>query len=82
MQKKVISFIVFILLMIMVPLGSISSHIIESTFFKKSTKIPIILSTIGLFLGNILYYISIKVEPFILLFIGRFLMFPLIQTTP
>ena len=59
------------LLMIMVPLGSISSHIIENALFKKSTKIPIILSTIGLFLGNILYYISIKVEPFILLFIGR-----------
>ena len=61
------------LLMIMVPLGNILSSIYETTWFEASTKLQILLSFVGLFLGNLFYYISVYVQPFILLFLGRFL---------
>jgi hypothetical protein len=61
------------LLMIMIPLGNILSYIYETTWFESSTKIQLLLSFIGLFLGNLFYYISVNIQPFILLFIGRFL---------
>ena len=61
------------LLMIMVPLGTILSYIYETAWFKISTKYQLIMSCIGLFIGNLLYYISVYVQPFLLLFIGRFI---------
>jgi len=61
------------LLMMMVPLGTIFSYIYETAWFKISTKYQLIISCIGLFIGNLLYYISIYVQPFLLLFIGRFI---------
>ena len=61
------------LLMIMIPLGNILSYIYETTWFESSTKIQLLLSFVGLFLGNLFYFISVSVQPFILLFIGRFL---------
>ena len=61
------------LLMMMAPIGSLISYIYESSLFMKTTKIPLILSFFGILLGNILYYISIYVNPFFLLFVGRFI---------
>jgi len=61
------------LLMIMIPLGNILSYIYETTWFEVSTKFQLLLSFAGLFLGNLFYYISVHIQPFILLFLGRFL---------
>ena len=61
------------ILMSMAPLGAIISYIYESALFKRTTKVPLIMSCIGLFLGNLLYSIGIHIEPFYLIFIGRFL---------
>ena len=38
---------------------------------KVALKYKIVLSSLGLFLGNLFYYISIYIEPFLFLFIGR-----------
>ena len=59
------------LLMMMAPLGAFISYIYESSWFKSSTKIQIVLSCLGLFFGNLFYYISIYIEPFLFIFIGR-----------
>jgi len=61
------------LLMMMIPIGSIVSYIYESHLFRKTTKIPMIISLFGILLGNILFHSSIYVKPFFLLFIGRLL---------
>ena len=61
------------LLMIMIPLGNILSYIYETIWFETSTKFQLLLSLAGLFFGNLFYYISVNIQPFILLFLGRFL---------
>ena len=61
------------LLMMMAPLGALVSYIYESSLFSIKTKIPFVISSFGLIVGNFLYYISININPFFLLFIGRFL---------
>ena len=61
------------LLMMMVPIGSIVSYIYESNLFMKTTKIPMVISLFGILLGNILFHLSIYIQPFYLLYIGRFL---------
>ena len=61
------------LLMMMAPLGSLISYIYESNIFSIKTKIPFVISSFGLIIGNFLYYISVNIKPFFLLFIGRFL---------
>ena len=60
------------LLMMMAPLGAIISYIYESAWFKINTKIPLIVSLVGLLLGNLFFYISVNIDPFIFLFLGRF----------
>jgi hypothetical protein len=71
MKQDDVKYIWWGLLMMMAPLGAIISFIYESTWFKSSTKIQIVLSSLGLFLGNLFYYISIYIEPFLFIFIGR-----------
>ena len=61
------------LLMIMIPLGNILSYIYETIWFETSTKFQLLLSLAGLFFGNLFYYISVNIQPFIFLFLGRFL---------
>jgi len=61
------------LLMMMVPIGCIISYIYETSLFRKTTKIPMLVSLFGIFLGNLLFHFSIYVHPFYLLFIGRLL---------
>ena len=63
----------FGLLMMMAPLGSLVSYIYESNLFMHTTKIPFIISSFGLILGNFLYYISGYFNVIPLLFIGRLL---------
>ena len=67
------NYLYFGLLMMMAPTGSLISFIYESNLFKITTKIPFIISSFGLLLGNILYFSSIYIKPFFLLFIGRFI---------
>jgi hypothetical protein len=55
--------------MIMIPLGNILSYIYETTWFESSTKIQLLLSFVGLFLGNLFFFISFILQPFFLLFI-------------
>ena len=73
MDKKDHLYILWGFLMMMAPLGSILSYIYEASFFKKSTKVPIIISCAGLMIGNLIYAFSIKLDYFFLLFIGRFI---------
>ena len=61
------------LLMMMTPSGALISCLYESCLFKFTTKIPFIISTIGLFIGNLLYFLAVKFKIFPLLFIGRLL---------
>ena len=61
------------LLMMMAPIGALISYIYESNIFMITTKIPFVISSFGLILGNFLYFISGKLDQFFLLFIGRFL---------
>ena len=60
-------------LMMMAPLGTLFNYLYETFFFKKSTKKPLIISCLGLIIGNILYLISSGVETIELLFVGRFI---------
>ena len=59
--------------MVMAPLGTLIGYIYETWFFKRSTKIPFIVSMIELILGYILYISAKKFNFFTLLFVGRFL---------
>ena len=61
------------LLMMMTPIGSLFSNFYETSFFRKSTKKPIIISCFGLMIGNILYAFTRKMDCFYLLFICRFI---------
>ena len=61
------------LLMMMTSLGSFFSYLYESCLFKKSTKVPLVVSCVGLLLGNFFYYVSNRIHIFIFIFIGRFL---------
>ena len=63
----------FGLLMMMAPLGSIVSYLYESRLFAYTTKIPFMISSFGLIIGNILYYLAGYFNIFSLLFIGRLL---------
>ena len=60
-------------LMMMVPIGTSISFFYESNLFKLTTKKPLVASSIGLVIGNILYHVSIYINPFVLLFLARFL---------
>ena len=60
-------------LMMMAPLGALIGYSYETAFFKFSTKIPYIVSLCELIIGNIFYLVAKKLDIFILLFIGRFL---------
>lgn len=61
------------LLMMMIPIGSLISYIYESSLFKKTTKIPMMISLLGILLGNMLFYLSVFGKLFYFLFIGRLL---------
>ena len=61
------------LLMMMAPSGALISYLYESSLFLYSTKIPFIISSLALIIGNILYYISVHLKAFFLIFIGRLL---------
>ena len=61
------------LLMMMAPAGALISYIYESSLFLYSTKIPFVVSSIALIIGNILYYLSVHLKSFFLIFIGRLL---------
>ena len=73
MRQDDVKYIWWGLLMMMVPLASLFSYIYEILFFKRSTKMPIILSCFGLMLGNILYTFAPYFDIFVFLFIGRFI---------
>ena len=60
------------LLMMMAPLGTLFNYLYETLLFKRSTKKPIIISCIGLIIGNLLYFLSKKTN-IGLAFIGRFI---------
>ena len=61
------------LLMMMAPIGSLFSNFYETSFFRKSTKKPIIISCFGLMIGNLLYSFTPKIDCFFLLFLCRFI---------
>ena len=61
------------ILMMMAPLGTLINYVYETFLFKKSTKNPIIISCIGLIIGNVLYVIAPKLNVVVLLFVGRFI---------
>ena len=61
------------LLMLTTPLGAMVSFTFESTWFKNSTKVPLVVSSVGLLLGNFFYFVRTYLEYNIFLFIGRFL---------
>ena len=61
------------LLMMMAPLGTLIGYIYETCFFKRSTKIPFIVSMFELIVGYILYIAAKRYNIFPLLFAGRFL---------
>jgi hypothetical protein len=61
------------LLMMMAPIGSLFSNFYETSFFRKSTKKPIIISCFGLMIGNLLYSFTPKINCFFLLFLCRFI---------
>ena len=58
------------ILMIMAPLGTLINYLYETFLFKRSTKKPIILSCVGLIVGNLLYVYSPHSKIY-LLFLGR-----------
>jgi len=60
-------------LMMMAPLGTLFNYLYETFLFKKSTKKPLVVSCIGLIIGNILYIISPGVNVIGLLLLGRFI---------
>jgi hypothetical protein len=61
------------ILMMMAPFGALFNYLYETIFFKQSTKIPLIISSLGLMIGNLLYSFAPIFKYFSLLFIGRFL---------
>ena len=61
------------ILMMMAPLGTLINYLYETFLFKRSTKNPIIVSCIGLIIGNVLYVIAPKLNVVVLLFVGRFI---------
>jgi len=61
------------ILMIMAPLGTLFNYLYETFLFKRSTKKPIILSCVGLIVGNLLYVLSPHSNTVYLLFLGRFI---------
>ena len=61
------------ILMMMAPLGTLINYLYETFFFKRSTKSPIIISCIGLLIGNVLYAIAPTVNIASFLFLGRFI---------
>ena len=58
-------------LMMMAPLGTLFNYLYETFLFKKSTKKPLIISCLGLIIGNVLYMIARGVNCIELLFVGR-----------
>ena len=58
-------------LMMMAPLGTLFNYLYETFLFKKSTKKPLIISCIGIIIGNTLYMISPGMKTIELLFVGR-----------
>lgn len=61
------------ILMVMAPLGTLFNYLYEAFLFKKSTKKPIIISCVGLIIGNVLYTISLGVNVMELALVGRFI---------
>ena len=62
------------LLMMMAPTGAIIGYTYESSWFKKSTKVPLVYSCVGILLGNFFYYMyPFNKKFFVFIFIGRFL---------
>ena len=61
------------ILMMMAPLGTLFNYLYETFLFKKSTKKPLVISCIGLILGNVLYMIAQGIDVIELLFVGRFI---------
>ena len=67
------SIIYWAILMMMAPLGTLFNYLYEAFLFKKSTKKPLVISCIGLIIGNVLYVISLGLDEIELLLIGRFI---------
>ena len=61
------------LLMMMAPIGALFGFLYETHLFKRSTKIPYILSIVEIIVGNLFYIFAKKLEQISFLFIGRFL---------
>ena len=61
------------ILMMMAPLGTLFNYLYEAFLFKKSTKKPLVISCIGLIIGNVLYVIALGLDQIELLLIGRFI---------
>ena len=72
-NKKNIKNIYWGILMMMIPLGTLLNFPLETLFFKKSTKKPIIISCLGIIFGNLFYSFSWKLKWSYLLFLGRFI---------
>ena len=67
------SIIYWAILMMMAPLGTLFNYLYEAFLFKKSTKKPLVISCIGLIIGNVLYVIALGLDQIELLLIGRFI---------
>ena len=67
------SIIYWAILMMMAPLGTLFNYLYEAFLFKKSTKKPLVISCIGLIIGNVLYVIALGLDEIELLLIGRFI---------
>ena len=70
--KKDKDYIWWGVLLMMTPLGTLINYFYETIFFYKSTKIPIIISCIGIMIGNLLYSFAPFFDSLFLLFLGRF----------
>jgi len=53
------------------PLGALISNFVFSTFFKKSYRTPLLLATLSLIIGNLIYAISENVESIVPIILGR-----------
>ena len=73
MKIQNIKYIYCGLLMMMTSIGSLFTNLYESFFFKKSTKKPIIVSSLGLIIGNLIYFCAPYFKYWFLLYISRFL---------
>ena len=67
------SIIYWAILMMMAPFGTLLNYLYEAFLFKKSTKKPLVISCIGLIIGNVLYVIALGLDQIELLLIGRFI---------